>query len=153
MEHMDPEESLELLELKDPLDLLVALDLKDPLAPMGELDQWDLKDLMDQKDLQDLQVQGPSTPDRGKVLVQTQRALSYSTLATLEGHILLNQVVEQITYACLRTQSTAWTSHTKLGHRNGPTFMALNMKILYKAQMMPMCLVLCAMCPLGLQWP
>ena len=82
------------------------------MVPQGLKDQPDLQDL---RDPLVLRMEGPSTPDGGRVPVQTQRALSQSILALWQEPGTHKKEVEPITYACLRTQSIAPPSHMGQG--------------------------------------
>ena len=129
-----PEFKVQLVHL-DHLDLKGILDRKDPL---DQLDPLDLKDQLV------LLVAEPSTHGGERALVQKLVALSYSTPASQQEHITTNKEVEPTTCACPRTQSTAPPSRIELEHKDIHIFMAQSTKLLYKAQLITMYLVLCA---------
>ena len=91
-------------------------------------------------------VEEPSTPDGGRVLVQTQQELNCSTLALLEYQDIMNKEVEPTTCVCPLHLSIAPISHTGVEHSNVP-FFGLHSTVFLswdsKETMFP---VLCAMC-------
>ena len=105
-------------------DLPAPLDLLDPLAP---------------------KVGGPSTPGGGRATVLRQQALSYSTLASLEGTSTMYKGEGLIVSACPRIQSTAETSDTAVECME-ISYMAQSIKAQYKDPVTMMYHVLCAMC-------
>ena len=100
-----------------------------------------------------LAVGGLSTPGGGRGLAHKWSALSWSTLASLEEVGMTTKEVQPITYVCQSKaqsspQNTALPSETQTGCRVITMCMGQSIRILCKAQITTMCLVLCVMCPL-----
>ena len=98
-------------------------------------------------------VGGLSTPGGGTVLVHKWTALSWSTLASLEEPITTSKEVEPITCVCQSKaqsspQNTAPPSDTEVACKIMHMYMGQSTRVLCKAHMTTMCLVLCVMCPL-----
>ena len=116
---------------------------------LGGMVSQGLKDQLDPLDLKDplvLPVEGPYTHGGERALVHKYRAPSCCTLVSLEDLGTTNKVVEPTTCACLRTQSTAPPSHIEMEHKENPMSMVQSMRVLHKAHMITMYLVLCATC-------
>ena len=100
-----------------------------------------------------LAVGGLSTPDGGTVLAHKWKALSWSTLASLEEVGTTTEEVVPIICVCQNQaqsspQNTAPPSDTEVGCRAMHLYMEPSTNTLYKQHMTTMCLVLCVMCPL-----
>ena len=116
---------------------------------LGGMVSQGLKDQLDHLDLKDplvLPVEGPSTHGGERALVHRYKTPSYCTPGSWGEHTMMKSVEEPTTCACLRTQSTAPPSLIELEVKDIPMSMVQSIKVLYKAQISIMYLVLCATC-------
>lgn len=111
------------------------MESKDQLDPLDQLEPLGNKDPLD------LVVGGLSTPGGGRAPVLKWGVLSWSTQGLPEELITTREVVEQITSACQRTQSTVLPSRTDLEYKD--MLMCMGQSMRYQFQELELIIIMC----------